>query len=302
MKRTLESADQEASNVVKEIKKGLELIDAVAFDPSIFKSVHDFDKPFYEIIDTLINRTILDINGKLHRLAELEIYLNDTIHNDTFTHGDEQQKNPGQWYFHKMGKGFKGGSYKGLDITFSQSGYGGILIRAIMDIETKDYIDGPSLVVDHILSLTEAADIASLTTKSDFNWKLTEKSCLYLKPDTEKKLEYKPLYQSGRVGLVLRTDNHASFVLKPYRYLAYPNLCKKGKQHLILELYDSGKTKEEIQKITGATNASITGYIKSFEESRSEPKNAKDYYTQNTKLNANDFCKFYHVLRQEAKK
>jgi len=37
------------------------------------------------------------------------------------------------WYFHRYGsKGYKSGTYKGLDITFGQdSMYGGILIRSI---------------------------------------------------------------------------------------------------------------------------------------------------------------------------
>jgi hypothetical protein len=291
MKRVSES---ELEVPVKE--KKLSTLEAVAFDPS---TSTDFQKDFQAIAETLMNSTILMIAGKEHRLAELEVYLKDDAHFDSFTHADEQQKVNSQWYFHKMGKGYKGGSYKGLDITFSKRGHSGILIRALMEIATQKYIEGPSLVVDHVLALTKAEDIMALTKQENFLWDCTQKSDLYIKED-EKKLEHRTLFTSGRVGLVLRTDNHSLFVLKPYRFLTYPLLCKKAKQHLALELYDSGKTKLEIVKLTGCTDKSVSGYIEAFELSKKAPKKASDYYAQ--KLNAEDFSKFYYVLRQEAKK
>jgi len=293
MKRVSES---ELEAPVKE--KKMTTLEAISFDPS---TVTDFQKEFQSIADTLMNSTILMIGGKEHRMAELEVYLKDEAHFDTFTHADESQKVNGQWYFHKMGKGYKGGSYKGLDITFSKRGYSGILIRALLDIATQKYIEGPSLVVDHILSLTKAEDILALTKKENFSWDVTKKnSDLYIKTDDEKKLDHKTLFTSGRVGLVLRTDNHSMFCLKPYRFLTYPLLCKKAKQHLALELYDSGKTKLEIVKLTGCTDKSVSGYITAFEQSKTAPKKASEYYA--LKLNAEDFSKFYYVLRQEAKK
>jgi hypothetical protein len=278
-------------------EKKLTTLEAVAFDPA---TATDFPKQFQSIADTLMNSTILMIGGKEHRLAELEFYLKDDAHPDTFTHCDDQQKESGQWYFHKMGKGYKGGSYKGLDITFSKRGHSGILIRALMEIATGKYIEGPSLVVDHVLALTKAEDIMALTKKENFSWDCTLNTTdLYLKEDT-KRLEKKTLFSCGRVGLVLRTDNHSLYVLKPYRFLTFPLLCKKGKQHLALELYDSGKTKLEIVQITGCTDKGISGYIAAFEQSKAAPKKASEYYA--TKLNVEDFSKFYYVLRQEAKK
>jgi len=67
-----------------------------------------------------------------------------------------------------------------------------------------------------------------------------------------------------------------------------------------LELYDSGKTKEEIVKTTGATNASVSNYIQSYEESKASPEKPSFYYAK--KLKVDEFSKFYHVLRQESKK
>lgn len=86
-----------------------------------------------------------------------------------------------------------------------------------MEISTQKYIEGPSslffsflfsfffnfflgpsLVVDHVLSLTNAKDIESLTKQENFLWDLTQKSDLYLKSDEDKKLEQRTLLTSGR--------------------------------------------------------------------------------------------------------
>lgn len=44
-----------------------------------------------------------------HRILELEIYCTCAQHDDPYTHCDPVQYTTGNWYFHKMGKGYKGG-------------------------------------------------------------------------------------------------------------------------------------------------------------------------------------------------
>jgi hypothetical protein len=53
----------------------------------------------------------------------------------------------------KNNMSFKGGSYKGMDLTFGKKGvvHGGILIRSIMDMQSKEYIEGPCNTLDRIL-------------------------------------------------------------------------------------------------------------------------------------------------------
>lgn len=68
------------------------------------------------------------------------------------------QKNLGQWYFHKFGKSYKSGTYKGLDITFGKGSiaHGGILIRAISQLDpppVNEFIEGPCNCVNKILAL-----------------------------------------------------------------------------------------------------------------------------------------------------
>merc|ERR1711879_385882 len=118
-----------------------------------------FHEHFKKAAETLLNGATLFISGKKHRFVELEFYYcHPKHHNDIFAHRDEYQKRCGIWYFHRTGKGFKGGSYKGLDIAFGNNdAHGGILIRGIHDLENKKLIDGPSLCVDHILKTTGKA-------------------------------------------------------------------------------------------------------------------------------------------------
>ncbi|RIA88213.1 hypothetical protein C1645_253918 [Glomus cerebriforme] len=96
------------------------------------------------------------------KFLEIEFYLNDVTndHDDPYSHGHEHQLTCGEWYFHRVGKnGYRGGSRKGIDITFGsveRKIYGGILIRTIQNELTNEVIEGPSLIVDKIL---EACDV-----------------------------------------------------------------------------------------------------------------------------------------------
>ncbi|KAJ3085695.1 hypothetical protein HK102_013922 [Quaeritorhiza haematococci] len=65
------------------------------------------------------------ISGHVHhyyRLSEIEFYFYDKCHHpDPFTHKQPQQLTRAQWYFHKQGNSYRGGTWKGLDITFGRS-------------------------------------------------------------------------------------------------------------------------------------------------------------------------------------
>ena len=70
--------------------------------------------------------------------------------------------NNGKWYMHRMTAknpmSFKGGSYKGMDLTFgdNKNSYGGILIRSILDLKTNEYIEGPCNTLDAFLKRSGA--------------------------------------------------------------------------------------------------------------------------------------------------
>ncbi|TEB32158.1 hypothetical protein FA13DRAFT_1731905 [Coprinellus micaceus] len=117
---------------------------------------------------------------------EVEFYLQkEGFHEDPFTHGSEEQKVAGRWYFHRAPRRsedsnrsltstttWRGGSRKGLDLTIGSSDSepaptsllrGGVLLRSIRVLGTKPkVVSGPSLLVDEVLSLSGAKEIGDL--------------------------------------------------------------------------------------------------------------------------------------------
>ncbi|CAG8829109.1 35767_t:CDS:1, partial [Racocetra persica] len=105
------------------------------FDAHTF--YYDFAK---DVANFLLRNTRLHLPPKrTFTILEIEFYLRDEVndHCDPFSHGHEHQLTCGEWYFHHVGRfGYRGGSRKGIDITFGSKNrniYGGILIRAIKD-------------------------------------------------------------------------------------------------------------------------------------------------------------------------
>jgi len=136
------------------MKEDVDLKNLLNFDVSALKTKAEFEEKFKAIAEKLLKEYVLVLEGKEeYRLIEVELYLRDgKIHNDTFTHGDSLQLKCGQWYFHRFGKSFKAGTYKGLDLAFGkeeQKVYAGILIRAIG--RPGEMIEGPCRSVDTIL-------------------------------------------------------------------------------------------------------------------------------------------------------
>lgn len=119
--------------------------------------------------------------------CEVELYaFRNGVYEDRFTHCDAQQSVAGSWYFHKKGGTFKGGSFKGLDVTFGApaGSHGaavsvGVLIRSICPVsrktasgeeeplDPKRLVEGPSLVVDNVVAACGAASIVDLVGSKD---------------------------------------------------------------------------------------------------------------------------------------
>ncbi|KAJ2931063.1 hypothetical protein H1R20_g6057, partial [Candolleomyces eurysporus] len=122
-------------------------------------------------------------------IMELEFYVQkEGFHEDPFTHGSEEQKVAGRWYFHRAprfsadsnrsstGTSWRSGSRKGLDLTIgrfppqgteqAQSSsllQGGILLRSIRVLGREPkVVSGPSLLVDQILSSSGVKEIGDL--------------------------------------------------------------------------------------------------------------------------------------------
>ena len=98
-------------------------------------------------VQMLFNSTLM-IKGKAFKIVEVELY----CHLDPYTHCDKQQLKFETFYFHRINcKGFKEGSFKGMDITFgNDTEHRAYLIRSIQDSD-GEVIEGPCLVVQRIL-------------------------------------------------------------------------------------------------------------------------------------------------------
>ena len=221
---------------------------------------------FARVADVLLNRTRWVIAGHPHRITECEFYYRGPGHDDPFAHGDPIQIHPGRWYFHKTAGGYRGGSFKGIDVTFGDgTARGGILIRGI---ETADgrLIDGPSLLVDRVLRLCESATVEEVdrTIAGRLAW--DESNPLHF---VESVGHTKGVLACGRVGLSLRRARPGStmpdYLTRPYRFLTEPARTAKGKPHMVVGLHRLGRTPAEIRAVTRSPVRSIATYLAEYE-------------------------------------
>jgi hypothetical protein len=226
--------------------------------------------------DTIARRLLCGctflVGREPHRFTEIEFYYHGGTHLDPFTHRDPIQTHTGLWYFHRTGGVYRGGSFKGFDLTFGGPGrFGGILIRGLEQAD-GEWIDGPSLCVDHLLARTEAANVATLDEAIDARpaWEADNPLRLLWRDE----MEERPLLKSARVGLSLKKYRKAElptrYILRPYRYLSEPRRISKGKLHMALALYARGAERAETRERTGCTKGALERYIADFEEGKKE--------------------------------
>jgi hypothetical protein len=262
--------------------------------PSLLRKREPLANWFTSIAERLLNGSRLLVGRQPYRLVEIEFYYWSPTHPDPFTHRDPIQFDIGHWYFHRTRGVYRGGSFKGLDLTFGHGdASGGILIRGL---ETPDgtLIDGPSLCVDHLLNATEAATVAELDRASNKRLAWEKGNPLVLEEIDPG--EERPLLRSPRVGLMLkkvaaRTDS-TRFVMRPYRYLSEPRRTKKGKLHMVLALHAQDTSVEDIQRLTNCPRRTVERYIADFETGRKEADFAPYFGID---LGPTELCKLYGV-------
>ena len=112
----------------------------------------DFAAWFADIANRLLNECAFMVAGARYRIAEVEMYYAGDAHADPFSHRDPLQREAGRWYFHRTGGTYRGGTFKGLDLTLGDgAAYFGILIRTVIS-PAGMVICGPSLTVDLLLA------------------------------------------------------------------------------------------------------------------------------------------------------
>jgi len=250
---------------------------------------------FTEIASQLLNRTRLLVCGKPHRLVELEFYYYNESHPDPFAHRHPLQLTWGRWYFHRQRDNYRGGSFKGLDLTFGENtAFGGILIRSL-EAADGTLIDGPSLCVDHLLAQAEVSQVAELDQAIDARVAWDSNSPLVLEETT---IEQHQIFDSARVGLSLKRvhsyPNMPQYLLRSYRYLTEPQRIRKGKLYLVLALHLQQVSQEVIHQLTGCPRKTIERYILDFETGCQE-KDLVSYFGRD--LKPKDLCLLHGILK-----
>jgi hypothetical protein len=215
----------------------------------------------------LLNGVRLVAAGEPYRLVEVETYYHSEDHPDPFSHRDPIQLECGRWYFHRTGGIYRSGSFKGLDVTFGDgAAYGGILFRGFETPEGR-LIDGPSLLVDHLLKKTGNRTVASLDLSLANRLAWDEGGLLRLEMIDD---ESRPVFTSARVGLSFKRvrpmSENVRFLLSPYRFLTEPRRIAKGKALLVLPLHRAGHQEAVIKSLTGCPITAIRRHIMAFRE------------------------------------
>lgn len=208
----------------------------------------------------------------LHRLTEIEFYYHAPDHPDPFTHCHPRQLSLGQWYFHRTANSYRGGSFKGVDLTFGGStAFGGVLIRGL---QTQDgqLIDGPSLCVDQLLACCSQRTVSALddAIAGRYVWDMSSPVRLVWHDQPANGT----LYRSARVGLSLKQHTAAfdglRFLLRPYRFLSEPRRIRKGRTQLLLALLAQGLPLSFIRERTGCNLAVLRRYLADYHQGANE--------------------------------
>jgi len=254
----------------------------------------EFEKHFDRIANCLLNECVLHINGIPHRLTEIEFYYHGHNHLDVHAHRDDTQKTSANWYFHKTGGNYRSGNYKGVDITFGdQEAYGGILVRGVEMLQHPfKVVDGPSLTVDHILSLTKQQSIPDFVQNHGISAVQDSQDPqtrpLYLS-SSDVKLKQRKVLQSARVGLSLKKYQSQKEIYygRRYRYFTLPQGIKKGKQYMIVALHQIGTAKIDIASIVGSQPKTVAKFVELFEDGK---KRANWNHFKGKDLEPDDHC------------
>jgi hypothetical protein len=220
---------------------------------------------FARIADHLLNHSRWMIAGTPHRLVDIEFYYRGPGLVDPFVHGNPIMAKAGLWYFHRTGGSYRGGSFKGIDLTFGDGkARGGILFRAAEAPDGR-LIDGPSLLVDRAIRWCR------VETVSELDEKIAERSAWHplnpirIIPGANLG---KAVLACSRVGLTLRRAKSLldmpNYLFRQYRFVTEPKAIAKGKAQIVMALHRQGYSSTQIKLLTGSPLNAIERYVAEY--------------------------------------
>lgn len=228
------------------------------------------DRLFRDIADRLLGSIQIIVGTTPFRLREIEFYASNDDHRDPFAHRHPDQTPCATWYFHRRGRGFLGGTYKGLDVTFGgPNTFGGILLRTI-ESDSGEFISGPSKVVDAILDAANISSVPALARVSlDASVWETNRPLHLVSQESPAPIS---VLTTPRVGLSLkRVHAHPSmtdYFDRPYRFLTAPKRIPKGRLQTAIALHQRGLDVSTIQQETGTRTGSLQRWTSAYENGR----------------------------------
>jgi hypothetical protein len=241
------------------------------------------------VADALLNRAELVVGDQVLRIAEVEVYVRAAGHPDPFAHAHPVQWGWGRWYFHRSGPAFRGGSFKGLDLTLGSTAASvGVLLRSVVAADGA-LTDGPSRLVDRLLAWTGCATVAELDTRLPGPVAFDPAAVVHLRAAADRAA---PVVATARVGLSLKRARAFAemprYVGLPYRFLTEPRRIGPGRPQLVSALHRAGSDPPAIRARTGVPASAVTRYVTAFEEGRRE-RNFDRYVGVN--LTPADYCR-----------
>lgn len=320
MKRSIELPVNDTPSAKK--AKTISKIEEAFTVPASCSSEQDYQRFFDTLAHFMFHEMILSLNHSqnLCRVAEVEFYVaHKDVHYDPFCHRSPEELLPAQWYFHRAGKnndaGYKGGSYKGADITFGKHQvFAGSLIRAVVT-EGGDYLEGPSRCVDYFLEKINVPSLNDLVFDK-FNKELHVEKNPYLTVKHKSEFDESRLQtmfqvnkgvtsrQGARVGLSLKklktaNDNqlHTHFMMRPYRYCLLPHRVKKNKWSLACQLFAANLSVDVVSTELKLAKKVCEGYMKSFTKGRTTDDKQKQIVKFfGKKLSTAEHCELAGIL------
>ncbi len=205
------------------------------------------------------------VGGHRLRLLEVEFYLFGPGHPDPYVHAQPGQSSYGRWCLHRTGNSFRGGSFKGLDLSFGPKNvFGGVLLRSLTDGD--QVVRGPCLVVERLLSLLGVAHLAELEPALEATtWEPGP-------PAPDGSSEAPGVLASARVGLGLaraaRFPAMPRYVARRYRFVADPSF---GGPHLAVAMHQDGIHQGDIASLLAVRPSTLARWLRAHDEGRSNP-------------------------------
>lgn len=199
------------------------------------KNQVQLEKGFIKVAKLLLLQSNLMVSNKAYQLLDIEFYFyNKDFHPDPYSHSFQyassvrkKQSVTGSWYFHRF-TGIEKYTHtrRGIDVTYGdgeKEKYGGILIRAIKDLQDNRIITGPSRVVGEIISaINNPKKLEEIAFDMNAGLAFDHNSLIFLNP--LKSAKSIPLYSTVRFGI---TDKDPLYQRKHYRFFTDLSTVKK---------------------------------------------------------------------------